>query len=508
MASVVEPLLRRPTRFGDLYLSPATLLGLVRAADGALLALAAFAAWRWRGEPLPPDALPLAVGLAALLFLNLGELACVYKLRTLRQGGEQAGRAVACLVPAFLGVALFDAAGLRPVLPGGFLLACFLAAAPLLAASRVLLPDLLRRLERHGLLATRVVVVGAGEQGQRLVQRLRATPSPFRLVGLFDDRRTRVPQYIGGCPVLGGLDELVAFAERRPVDMVVVALPWFAESRILDCLRRLRQVPADVLLCPDLAGLHLGHRGVTNVAGLPLLNVYDRPLTRRMRLLKAAEDYLLASLALLLTGPLMLLVALAVRLTSRGPAFYTQVRVGRGGRLFTIYKIRTMVHNCESLTGPRWSLPGDPRVTPVGWFLRLSHLDELPQLWNVLRGEMSLVGPRPERPEFVPELECAIPRYRERLRVRPGVTGLAQVQQSADTGLESVRSKLAYDLYYIESVTPWLDLRILLSTAFKMVGVPFPVRRKLFAMPSGAEVEGTYRRALPRGKAVPQVQPA
>jgi len=120
---VVEPLLRRPTRFGDVYLSPATLLGLVRAADGALLALAAFAGWRWRGEPVPPDALPLAVGLAALLFLNLGELACVYKLRTLRQGGDQAGRVVACLVPAFLGVALFDTAGLRPVLPGGFLLA-------------------------------------------------------------------------------------------------------------------------------------------------------------------------------------------------------------------------------------------------------------------------------------------------------------------------------------------------------------------------------------------------
>ena len=166
---MVEPLLRQPTRFGDLYLSPATLLGLVRVADGAMLALAAFVAWRWRGESLPPDALPLAVGLAALLFLNVGELACVYKLRTLRQGGEQAGRAVACLVPAFLGVALFDAAGLRPVLHRGFVLAWFLAAAPMLAASRALLPDLLRRLERHGLLATRVVVVGAGEQGQRLV---------------------------------------------------------------------------------------------------------------------------------------------------------------------------------------------------------------------------------------------------------------------------------------------------------------------------------------------------
>src|SRR5262249_56317768 len=125
-----------------------------------------------------------------------------------------------------------------------------------------------------------------------------------------------------------------------------------------------------------------------------------------------------------------------------------------------------MGETCGSVTGPRWSMPGAPRVTPLGWFLRASHLDELPQLLNVLKGEMSLIGPRPERPEFIPELERALPCYRQRLNVRPGVTGLAQVQLPADSNLASVRRKLAYDLYYVERLSPWLDRRLLACTAF------------------------------------------
>src|SRR5262249_47367345 len=150
-------------------------------------------------------------------------------------------------------------------------------------------------------------------------------------------------------------------------------------------------------------------------------------------------DFVAALLLAIPAAPVVALIALVVKLTSRGPAFYTQPRVGQNGRLFWIIKVRTMVDKCESLTGPRWSMPGDPRVTRVGWFLRVTHLDELPQLLNVLCGHMSLIGPRPERPEFVPELERELPAYRQRLLVRPGVTGLAQVQQGSDTDLDSVR---------------------------------------------------------------------
>jgi lipopolysaccharide/colanic/teichoic acid biosynthesis glycosyltransferase len=192
-----------------------------------------------------------------------------------------------------------------------------------------------------------------------------------------------------------------------------------------------------------------------------------------------------AALALAVVAlPLVMVVAALVKLTSRGPAFYTQTRVGKDGRLFTIYKIRTMVDKCESLTGPRWSMPGDPRVTPLGWFLRISHLDELPQLLNVLRGEMSLIGPRPERPEFTPDLERAIPEYRQRLAVRPGVTGLAQVQQPADSDLDSVRRKLIYDLYYIRHIGPWLDFRLLLGTACYALGLPFGALGRLLGIPN------------------------
>jgi lipopolysaccharide/colanic/teichoic acid biosynthesis glycosyltransferase len=204
---------------------------------------------------------------------------------------------------------------------------------------------------------------------------------------------------------------------------------------------------------------------------------------------KTLTDRLLALTLLIPALPVILLTALVVKLSSRGPAFYTQTRVGLNGRLFTIFKLRTMIHKAESLTGPRWSLPGDPRVTWFGAFLRASHLDELPQLLNVLWGDMSLIGPRPERPEFLPELEKAMPGYRKRLSVRPGVTGLAQVQLPADSDVGSVRRKLAYDLYYIQQLSPWLDLRLLVCTFFYALGVPYQRLARWFNIPRVDVVE-------------------
>jgi lipopolysaccharide/colanic/teichoic acid biosynthesis glycosyltransferase len=189
--------------------------------------------------------------------------------------------------------------------------------------------------------------------------------------------------------------------------------------------------------------------------------------------IKPAIDLAMALILLILMGPVMIAVMILVRLTSRGPAIYCQRRLGLHGKVFTIYKIRTMYEDSEVRSGPTWSLPGDPRVTPIGRILRFSHLDELPQLFNVLLGEMSLVGPRPERPEFLPKLERALPDYRRRLTVLPGVTGLAQVQQAPDTGLDSVQSKLNYDLCYVDRMSAWLDLRVIVATALKCAGVPF-----------------------------------
>jgi lipopolysaccharide/colanic/teichoic acid biosynthesis glycosyltransferase len=202
-------------------------------------------------------------------------------------------------------------------------------------------------------------------------------------------------------------------------------------------------------------------------------------------------DFCLALVLLTCTWPVILAAALLIRLSSRGPAFYLQTRLGLYGRPFRIHKLRTMQHDCESQSGPRWSTNGDPRIVPLGRFLRRTHIDELPQLWNVLRGEMSLVGPRPERPEFVPQLERVVPCYRDRLLVLPGLTGLAQIHLPPDTDLASVRHKLAYDLYYVRQQSFWLDLRILAATGCRGF-LPFTLLARLFGFPEREVVVETY----------------
>jgi len=224
-------------------------------------------------------------------------------------------------------------------------------------------------------------------------------------------------------------------------------------------------------------------------------------------LLKDAMDTVLSLGLLLLSAPVILLAGLLVKLTSAGPVFYSQIRVGRQGRLFRIYKIRTMRHNCESLTGPQWSGPGDWRITPVGGFLRRTHIDELPQLWNVLKRDMSLIGPRPERPEFVDRLDAVVPLYRERLLVRPGITGLAQLHLPPDTDLKSVRRKLAYDLYYIRMLNFWLDFRILITTGFQFLGAPSRLFCWMLRLPRGEKVERAYLDVAADALPKPDLQP-
>jgi lipopolysaccharide/colanic/teichoic acid biosynthesis glycosyltransferase len=227
----------------------------------------------------------------------------------------------------------------------------------------------------------------------------------------------------------------------------------------------------------------------TTSTGQPASAGPDRDQDRYVPM-KAIFDVVIALVLLVLLAPLIAFLILLVKLSSRGPTIYRQVRLGRDGSRFMIYRLRTMTNHCERDTGPRWSIPGDSRVTRLGRLLRQTHLDELPQLWNVLRREMSLVGPRPERPEFVSQLERALPKYRERLSVLPGITGLAQVQLPPDTELADVRVKLAHDLCYVEWVGPWLDARILAATALRLAGVSFDLTSRLFALPSPDSGDG------------------
>src|SRR4051794_29289955 len=215
---------------------------------------------------------------------------------------------------------------------------------------------------------------------------------------------------------------------------------------------------------------------------------------------KTAFDYAAAMAMLPFALVLIALAAVAVKLTSPGPVFYSQTRVGLNGRKYKILKIRTMRVNCEVVSGIQWSQKGDSRITRVGRFLRKTHIDELPQLFNVLLGHMSLVGPRPERPEVIQAkgLNQLVPGYRHRLRVKPGVTGLAQCQLPADTDVTSVRYKVVYDLYYVEHMSLLLDLRLILATLFRAASAGPKALRRLFLLPSRRTVaDAFYARIVP-----------
>jgi lipopolysaccharide/colanic/teichoic acid biosynthesis glycosyltransferase len=197
--------------------------------------------------------------------------------------------------------------------------------------------------------------------------------------------------------------------------------------------------------------------------------------------LKRRVEWVAALVLLLAAAPVLAVLAVVLRVSSRGPAFYTQVRLGERGRRFRIYKLRTMEQGCERTTGPVWAVNDDPRTTRIGRWLRTTHLDEVPQLWNVLRGEMALIGPRPERPEIAEQIARVLPAFSARLDARPGLSGLAQLLLPPDADLDSVRSKLAFDLEYIRRMGPALDLRILVATVLHLAGIGRLVRERLLA---------------------------
>ena len=212
------------------------------------------------------------------------------------------------------------------------------------------------------------------------------------------------------------------------------------------------------------------------------------PLRKWYLPIKWIGEYLVALVLFLIAIPILIIAGVIIKTTSKGPVFYLQSRVGRGGKVFRVIKLRTMIDDAEVQTGAVWSTKDDPRITPIGRFLRDTHIDEFPQLINVLLGQMALVGPRPERPEFVAELEWKITGYTERSNVRPGITGLAQLKLPADTDLESVRRKQLFDLYYITHISAWLDLRILGGTAWLLLCALGRGASAVFALPQSAKV--------------------
>ncbi len=328
-------------------------------------------------------------------------------------------------------------------------------------------------LARRPAFRRRLLVIGAGQAGRTLIETLRAeAPHAFEVVGLIDDDPALRGAYVAGAPVVGGRATLVEQARAHDATELVLAITGDVHAELFAALMDAREQGLPVTTMPVLYEQVTGRVPVEHVGrhwqvALPLDPLGTRgvyPIARRALDLAFA----LAGGALLLL--LLPLLAPLIRGTSRGPVFLRQTRVGRGGRPFTLYKLRTMVEDAEP-DGPVWAAANDARVTSVGRWLRRSRLDELPQVLNILRGEMSLIGPRPERPAFVDELAAVIPFYRARHAVRPGLTGWATVNQGYAASTEAALRRLQYDLYAIKNPSPWLDMHVLLRTVAHVLGL-------------------------------------
>lgn len=309
----------------------------------------------------------------------------------------------------------------------------------------------------------RVLIAGAGELGRLVADKLAGQRAlGFDVVGFLDDDPGKAAASFGGRPVLGTLDDLDKVVQQHGIGVLYIALPLGTQQKVVKLLKRAEPLLLDVRVVPDLLQYYVLRAGVEDLDGLPVINLNTIPLQGWSTLVKRLMDVSLAGLALLLLWPLFLVIAVAIYWEDRGPVFYRQLRMGLDGRPFRILKFRTMIPNAEADTGPRLAARRDPRVTRVGALLRRFSLDELPQLVNVLKGEMSLVGPRPERPEFVARFRERYPEYMARHRVRAGLTGWAQVHDLR--GQSSLRRRIAHDLYYIDNWSLALDVKILWLT--------------------------------------------
>ncbi|GAB2177295.1 exopolysaccharide biosynthesis polyprenyl glycosylphosphotransferase [Dongia sp. agr-C8] len=339
-------------------------------------------------------------------------------------------------------------------------------------ALQILARPVVQHWRQASLTGHRVAIVGSGEPAQRLVNWLEANADDVvQVVGLFDDRRGRGPDRVGLSHLIcGTTEDLIEYYRRAPIDKIIIALPHHAEERLLAILQRLKQLPVDIALAPDLVGFRVPDSTTSEMAGLQMRSLAQRPLRASQRFIKDLFDRSLAALLLLLLAPLLLMLALGVKLSGSGPVFFRQERHGLGNRVFRVLKFRTMRTALHDPSGRRQTERNDPRVTPFGALLRRTSLDELPQLINVLKGDMSLVGPRPLPLQMRVDDRLnyeIVAEYAFRHRVKPGITGLAQVKghRGAVSTAEALKSRIAYDLYYIDHWSLWLDLKILAMTS-------------------------------------------
>lgn len=333
-------------------------------------------------------------------------------------------------------------------------------------ASRELVREVLERRWRAGIGLKKILIAGSGELGRLIADKiLQHRELGYQIIGFIDDRASGDHLGYRGLPLLGTLDQVSEITTRESIDHLYVALPPEQHLKMIDLLEATSREMVDVKVVPDLLQVIALRARLEDLDGVPVINVNDVPLQGFNALVKRAIDVAISSLALTVLAVPLALVALIVKVSSRGPVFYRQERMGLDGKSFSIIKFRSMFDDAEKRTGPVWAVEDDPRVTPLGRFLRKSNIDELPQLWNVLRGDMSIVGPRPERPHFVAQFKHKIPQYMLRHKVKAGLTGWAQV--NGWRGNTPLDKRIEYDLYYIENWSVRLDLKIMWLTLLR-----------------------------------------
>ncbi|MBN8995902.1 MAG: undecaprenyl-phosphate glucose phosphotransferase [Rhizobiales bacterium] len=461
-------------------LSPVLVSGFARLIEFAIAAFSGFALYAFYvgRDPSLGAFYTIAVLGASLMSVVLVQLTGGYAIAALRGTGPQIGRVYGAwtLVFALLAVATF-LAKMGDTFSRVWFAAWYVTGLVAFTGFRVGLSGMVRRWTREGLLERRAVIVGGGKPAEDLIAALTAQPdNDIRICGIFDDRKDeRSPASVAGHRKLGSVADLVAFGRKARVDLLIVSLPLTAESRLLQLLKQLWVLPVDIRLSAHTNRLRFRPRTYSFVGKVPFLDVVDRPIADWDVVAKWLVDRLVGGLILLLALPVMALVALAVKLDSKGPVLFKQKRYGFNNELIEVYKFRSMYTDRADAGAAKLVTRGDPRVTRVGRIIRKTSLDELPQLFNVVfRGNLSLVGPRPHAVQAKAEnrlYDEVVDGYFARHRVKPGITGWAQVngwRGETDTR-EKIEHRVEHDLYYIENWSVLLDLYIIAVTPIRLL---------------------------------------
>jgi Undecaprenyl-phosphate glucose phosphotransferase len=438
--------------------SEAIVSRFVTAFDGIAIFGTGIVAMQWHSSTLDWRLEGLVVLLGSLLGLNFLRLAGADRFNQFADLGTSIGRALLgwllTLAALFLSAPLVEP---LTAVNGPWIALWFSGSVVLLTTSRVVLHHQMRVWNRAGRLGEVVAIVGAGPIAQRLLRSLNAAQGSPRIFGVYDDQASTLPQRCMGHAILGSVDQLVSDARVHGIDTIIVALPSTSDHLLVETLNKLSLVPVDVTLCPG------------DIGGHTFLNVIDRPLRDWRWIAKSVEDRLLGALILALIAPVMMAIALLIKLDSPGPALFRQKRYGFNNQLIEVLKFRTMYQEMSDSNAERLTERNDPRITRVGAFLRRTSLDELPQFLNVLRGDMSIVGPRPHALAAKAGAllyQEAVKYYDARHRMKPGITGWAQVNgwRGETNTLEQIRKRVEHDLFYIEHWSIALDLQIIART--------------------------------------------